>query len=79
MRMKLQGVQSTKAMTQQAAPPSADQTGDSPPNKIPNSEEPEALPIPKRKDIFISLYKTRDTIYTYQTGKFPHTSSRGNN
>ena len=37
------------------------------------------MPIPKRKEIFIALYKTRYTIYTDQTGKFPHTSSRGNN
>ena len=37
------------------------------------------MPIPKSKDIFIALYKTRDTIYTDQTGKLPHTSSQGNN
>ena len=79
MRTQRQGVQSTKATAQQAAPLSAAQTGDSPPNNTTDSEEPEAAPIPKRKDIFISLYKTRDTIYTDQTGKFPHTSSRGKN
>ena len=40
-----------------------------------------ALPVPivKKKDIFISLYNPRDTIYTDQTGKFPHASSRGCN
>ena len=38
MCMQLQGVQSTKATSQQAAPLSASQTGDSPPNKIANSE-----------------------------------------
>ena len=37
------------------------------------------MPIPKNKDIFIAQYKTQDTIYTDQTGKFPHTSSQGNN
>ena len=35
------------------------------------------VPIAKQKDIFISLYNPRDTIYTDQTGKFPHASSRG--
>ena len=73
-----QSVWFTKATAQQAAPLSASQTGDSPPNKTANSEEPEAVPIPKRRDIFIALYKTCDTIYTDQTGKFPHASIRGN-
>ena len=77
--MQLQGVQFTKATAQQDVPLSDAQTGDSPPNKTSNSEEPEAAPIPKRKDIFIALYKIRDTIYMDQTGKFLHTSSRGNN
>ena len=35
------------------------------------------VPIAKKKDIFISLYNPCDTIYTDQTGKFPHASSRG--
>ena len=35
--------------------------------------------IAKNKDIFISIYNPRDTIYTDQTGKFPHASSRGYN
>ena len=40
-----------------------------------------ALPVPivKKKDIFISLYNPRDTIYTDQTGKFLHASSLGYN
>ena len=38
MRTQHQGVRSTKAMSQQAAPRSASQTGDSPPNKTANSE-----------------------------------------
>ena len=37
------------------------------------------VPLEKRKDIFIAVYKPRDTIYTDQTGKFPHTWSRGYN
>ena len=79
MRTQRLGVRSTNATAQKAVPLSAAQTGDSPPNKTENSEEPEAAPIPKRKEIFIALYKTRDTIYTDQTGKFSHTCSRGNN
>ena len=79
MRTQRQGIQSTNAMAQQATPLSAAQTGESTPNKKSNSEETEAVPIPKMKDIFIALLKTRDTIYTDQTGKLPHTSRRGNN
>ena len=89
MRTQHQGVQYNKAAAQQDAPLvqskddrgtrlSAAQTGDSPPNRTSNSEEPEAAPIPNKKDIFIAIYKTCDTIYTDQTGKFPHTSGRGN-
>ena len=79
MRTQRQGVRSTKATAQQAAPLSASQTGDSPPNKTANSEEPEAVLIPKRKDIFIALYKTRYNIYTDQTGNLLHTPSQVNN
>ena len=35
------------------------------------------MPIEKQKDIFIAIYNTRETIYTDQTGRFPHASSRG--
>ena len=51
MRTQHQGVQSTNSMAQQADPLSAAQNGDSPKNKKPNSEEPEAAPIPKMKEI----------------------------
>ena len=37
------------------------------------------MPIVKKKDILISIYNPRETIYTDQTGKFPHASSRGYN
>ena len=33
------------------------------------------VPFDKKKYIFIAVYKPRDTIYTDQTGKLPHTSS----
>ena len=41
--------------------------------------DPINVPFEKIKDIFIAMYKPRDTIYTDQTGKFLHTSSRGHN
>ena len=79
MRGKRQGERSTKekATTQEA---SATQK---PTNQI-NSGGPSQpnlikVPLEKRKDIFIAVYKPRDTIYTDQTGKFPHTSSQGHN
>ena len=33
----------------------------------------------KKKEIFIAIYSPRKTIYTDQTGKFPHFSSLGRN
>ncbi len=38
----------------------------------------EVIPLPKVNDIVISMYYTNDTLYTDQTGKFPHICSRGN-
>ena len=35
------------------------------------------VPIDKKKDIYIAVYKPQDTIYTDQTGNFPHTSCKG--
>eukprot|EP00804_Cyclotella_cryptica_P004233 CCRYP_014564-RA/>CCRYP_014564-RA protein AED:0.42 eAED:0.42 QI:0/0/0/1/0/0/3/0/425 len=36
------------------------------------------LPLPQQKDIFIQTYETHNTLYTDQTGRFPHLSSQGN-
>ena len=36
-------------------------------------------PIPKKKEFFIKIYSSKNTMYTDQTGKFPHLSSQGNN
>ena len=47
--------------------------------KIQQSTRSLPVPIVKKKDIFISLYNPRNTIYTDQTGQFPHASSRGYN
>jgi hypothetical protein len=33
--------------------------------------------LPQQHDIYIKTYDTRNTLYTDQTGKFPHVSSRG--
>jgi hypothetical protein len=40
---------------------------------------PNVLPttLPQQHDIYIKTYDTRNTLYTNQTGKFPHISSRG--
>eukprot|EP00804_Cyclotella_cryptica_P006739 CCRYP_015699-RB/>CCRYP_015699-RB protein AED:0.19 eAED:0.21 QI:0/0/0/1/0/0/4/0/602 len=35
-------------------------------------------PLPKQKDVFIRTYDTHNTLYTDQTGWFPHLSSQGN-
>jgi hypothetical protein len=40
-------------------------------------EEPRT-PLPQLQDIFIQTYDTHSTLYTDQTGKFPHLSSQGN-
>ena len=41
-------------------------------------ETKETKPIERENDILISVYKPKETMYTDQTGKFPHVSSRGN-
>ena len=35
-------------------------------------------PAPTDNDVFVKVYDTQNTIFTDQTGKFPHLSSRGN-
>ena len=42
-------------------------------------EVDKAPTIKKKKDIFITTYNPRDTMFTDQTSKFPQSSSRGNN
>eukprot|EP00804_Cyclotella_cryptica_P024855 CCRYP_020554-RA/>CCRYP_020554-RA protein AED:0.50 eAED:0.48 QI:0/0/0/1/0/0/2/0/299 len=41
--------------------------------------QPNVLPptLPQQNDIYIKTYDTSNTLYTNQTGKFPHVSSRG--
>ena len=40
-------------------------------------EKNEAVPRTKQHDIYVRVDQVKDTIYTYQTGKFPITSYRG--
>ena len=35
-------------------------------------------PLPQLQNIFIRTYNTHNTLYTDQTGMFPHLSSQGN-
>eukprot|EP00804_Cyclotella_cryptica_P013343 CCRYP_005115-RA/>CCRYP_005115-RA protein AED:0.46 eAED:0.46 QI:0/0/0/1/0/0/2/0/94 len=41
--------------------------------------QPNVLPptLPQQNDIYIKTYDSSNTLYTDQTGKFPHVSSRG--
>ena len=77
MRLQRQGVRSTKtkAPTQEVA---VNLGGN---GTAGGAAQIDIAPVPivKKKDIFISIYNPRDTIYTDQTGKFPHASSRGYN
>ena len=79
MRGKRQGERSTK---EKATTPEAEATQQSTnqTNSGGSSQQDHFhVPFDKKKDIFIAVYKPRDTIYTDQTGKFPHTSSLGHN
>ena len=38
----------------------------------------QVTPNREKYDVFINVYKPNETMYTYQTGKFPHRLSRGN-
>ena len=40
--------------------------------------QPDQEPLPKKDNVMIRTYDTHDTMFTDQTGKFPHLSSRGN-
>ena len=77
MRLQRQGVRSTKtkAPTREAAV----NLGENGTARGASQIDIAPMPIVKKKDIFISIYNPRDTIYTDQTGKFPHASSRGYN
>ena len=70
MRTQRQGVRFTKTH----GPTKAQTPDDAQP-----TEEPIQTPIIKKKDIFTAIYSPINTMYTYQTGKFPHSSSLGSN
>ena len=46
--------------------------------RLPLSPTPPAIPTLPTKDVFITIYDPRETIFTNKTGKFPLRSSRGN-
>ncbi len=46
--------------------------------KVREETEPNLPAIPKAKDIYIKIYNVSETMHTDQTGRFPATSSRGN-
>ena len=71
MRNQRQGVRSTKAK----APAEAGTL----PGKAEAGSDAGAVPIEKLNDVYIAVYSPRETMFTDQTGKFPFTSSRGNN
>ena len=64
MRSQRQGVRSTKITQKQ--------------QEMPTAEHETQQELPQENDIIIRTYDTNDTMYTDQTGRFPHTSSRGN-
>ena len=47
-------------------------------NKVLPHQVTERQPEKKKWDVFITMYKPKSKLYTNQTGKFPHRSSRGN-
>ena len=69
MKNQRQNVRSTKNRVPAPADPQQDQ-GTSP--FVPPT-------APKNNNMYLRVYETRDTVYTDQTGKPPHTSSRGKN
>ena len=66
MKEKRQNVRSTKSRVPTPAPPQQEQ-GTSP--FVPPTP-------PKNNDMYLRVYEIRDTVYTDQTGKSPHTSIR---
>ena len=46
--------------------------------RVREETEPNLPAIPKVKDVYIKIYNVSETMHTDQTGRFPATSSRGN-
>ena len=63
MQNQRQGVRSTKVISQQ---------------KTQLISEAKFRPEEKRNDVFLTVYKPKEKIYTEQIGKFPYRSIRGN-
>ena len=69
MRSHRQGVISTKVKTDI-------KRGEEEKNTCHNNQQ--ATTLTKQEDIYIKVHNTNNTMYTGQTGKFPHISSRRN-
>ena len=63
MKNKSQEVQSAKVLS---------------PQKTQLISEAKLHPEDNWHDVFLKVYKPKETIYTYQIGKFPHRYIRGN-
>ena len=63
MRAQRQGLRSSKVKAKAAKP---------------EETKPQNNPEPKQNDVFIKIIDMKDTIYTDQTGQFPHKPSKGN-
>ena len=63
MKGQRQGVRSTKQIE---------------PTETEHDESYVALPHDSKRDVLIIVYNLKNTMYTDQTGKFPHISSLGN-
>ena len=46
--------------------------------RTPEEEESNAPALPKKKDVYVKIHNTSETMHSDQTGRFPATSSRGN-
>jgi hypothetical protein len=46
--------------------------------RVQEEAEPHLPAIPKAKDVYIEIHNVSETTHTDQTGRFPATSSKGN-
>jgi hypothetical protein len=74
MKRQRQGIQSTKTLVDINKNKGDEATPENKPNPNPQTE-PKAR---KMKDIHIKIHNAGDTMHTDQTGRFPATSSAGN-
>ena len=79
MRGQRQGVRSTKPKKNEK--PQGIQTTleeEKGSEKLQREDTRDTKPIKNENDILIEVYSPKETMYTYQTGKYTHVSSQGN-